>query len=136
MQDGQGDRVMDDLKGKTAIVTEVVAELLRTGELRRRFPDEVIRDLMALAWWDWDHAALRAALGCAHGQYPFRRAFDEDNRLPSAVMVQGGHEPGCDKFRGVYPEIDWEVQLDHAEKIGLGRRQYQLILLQPKHEKW
>ena len=55
--------------------------------------------------------------------------------LPDTAM-QSGHQPGCDKFRGVYPEIDWEVQLDHAEKIGLGSRQYQLILLQPKHEKW
>jgi uncharacterized Fe-S center protein len=37
-----------------------------------------------------------------------------------------GHAPGEDKFRGVYPEIDWEVQLAHAEKIGVGRREYLL----------
>ncbi len=40
-----------------------------------------------------------------------------------------GHEPGGDKFRGVYPEIDWEVQLDHAEKIGVGNREYELVKL-------
>lgn len=30
--------------------------------LRARFADAVIDRLMALAWWDWDHARLRAAL--------------------------------------------------------------------------
>src|SRR4030065_119538 len=38
-----------------------------------------------------------------------------------------GHEPGGDKFRGVHPEVDWEIQLAHAEKMGLGRRGYELI---------
>ena len=38
-----------------------------------------------------------------------------------------GHEPGGDKFRGVHPEVDWEIQLAHAEKMGLGRRSYELI---------
>lgn len=30
--------------------------------LRARFPAEVIERLLALAWWDWDHQRLRAAL--------------------------------------------------------------------------
>ncbi len=40
-----------------------------------------------------------------------------------------GHEPGGDKFRGVHPEIDWEVQLEHAEKMGLGTRKYMLVMI-------
>jgi len=36
-------------------------------------------------------------------------------------------EPGEDKFRGLYPDIDWEFQLDYAQKIGLGNRNYELI---------
>jgi uncharacterized Fe-S center protein len=43
------------------------------------------------------------------------------------TALQSGHEPGGDKFRGVYPHIDWEMQLAHAEKIGIGSRQYELI---------
>ncbi len=38
-----------------------------------------------------------------------------------------GHEPGGDKFRGVHPAVDWEVQLVHAEKTGLGKRDYELV---------
>ena len=30
--------------------------------LRARFPQPVIDRLLALAWWNWDHARLRAAL--------------------------------------------------------------------------
>ncbi|UCD71716.1 MAG: DUF362 domain-containing protein [Syntrophobacterales bacterium] len=35
--------------------------------------------------------------------------------------------PGEDKFRGIYPQIDWEVQLEYAEEIGLGSRKYHLL---------
>ncbi len=41
--------------------------------------------------------------------------------------LQSGHEPGGDKFRGCSPDIPWEVQLEHAEKIGLGSRAYELV---------
>jgi uncharacterized Fe-S center protein len=34
---------------------------------------------------------------------------------------------GEDKFRGVYPKIDWSIQLEHAEKLGLGNRDYELV---------
>lgn len=43
------------------------------------------------------------------------------------TALKSGFEPGGDKFRGVYPEIDWEVQLEHAEKVGLGSRRYELV---------
>ena len=38
-------------------------------------------------------------------------------------------EPGKDKFQGIYPHIDWSVQLSHGEKVGLGTRNYELIEL-------
>lgn len=41
--------------------------------------------------------------------------------------LKTGHEPGGDKFRGVWPEIPWEVQLEHAEMVGLGSRKYELV---------
>jgi uncharacterized Fe-S center protein len=41
--------------------------------------------------------------------------------------LQSGHDPGGDKFRGCWPEIPWEVQLEHGEKIGLGSRTYELV---------
>lgn len=32
-----------------------------------------------------------------------------------------------DKFRALYPDIDWNRQLAYAEEIGLGTRQYELV---------
>jgi uncharacterized Fe-S center protein len=34
--------------------------------------------------------------------------------------------PGEDKFKGIYPNVDWEIQLDYAEQLGLGTRTYAL----------
>lgn len=36
-------------------------------------------------------------------------------------------EAGADKFKGLYPNVDWPIQLDYAESIGLGSRTYELI---------
>ncbi len=36
---------------------------------------------------------------------------------------------GDDKFKAVYPSVDSQIQLEHAEKIGLGSREYKLIKL-------
>ena len=41
--------------------------------------------------------------------------------------LQSGFEPGGDKFRGCWPEIPWEVQLEHGAKVGLGSRIYELV---------
>lgn len=43
--------------------------------------------------------------------------------------LSAGKRPGEDKFRAVYPQIDWTVQLAHAEKLGLGSREYELIAI-------
>ena len=36
-------------------------------------------------------------------------------------------KPGEDKFRALYPEVDWNIQLAYGEEIGLGTREYELI---------
>jgi uncharacterized Fe-S center protein len=35
--------------------------------------------------------------------------------------------PGEDKFKGIYPKVDWTIQLDYAERLGLGSRTYELV---------
>jgi uncharacterized Fe-S center protein len=36
---------------------------------------------------------------------------------------------GEDKFRGIYPKVDWEAQLDYAQHLGIGNREYELVKL-------
>jgi uncharacterized Fe-S center protein len=38
-----------------------------------------------------------------------------------------GHLEGEDKFRLLHPETNWQAGLEHAEKIGIGRRRYELL---------
>ncbi|MEL6947135.1 MAG: DapH/DapD/GlmU-related protein [Pseudomonadota bacterium] len=50
-----------------AVVTKSVAPYTLVGgiaaeEIRPRFPAQIVNRLEALAWWNWDHQALRAAL--------------------------------------------------------------------------
>jgi len=35
--------------------------------------------------------------------------------------------PGVDKFRDIYPELDWTVQLKYGEELGLGSTRYTLV---------
>ncbi|MFH1624649.1 MAG: DUF362 domain-containing protein [Pseudomonadota bacterium] len=43
--------------------------------------------------------------------------------------LKDNFNPGEDKFRGVYPHLDWNVQLEYGEEIGLGTRNYELVKL-------
>ncbi len=48
-----------------------------------------------------------------------RQGF-KDSALP------GNYRPGQDKFRALYPAVDWTVQLIYAEQLGIGKTIYKL----------
>lgn len=59
-----------------------------------------------------------------------------DQASVDLVNAQHGHPlsrhaadlgPGEDKFRAASPRVDWSIQLEHAERIGLGSRAYELV---------
>ena len=56
-------------------------------------------------------------------------AVDLVNAQPALAdcCLETNRGPGEDKFRGVYPHIDWSIQLGYAEEVGLGSRDYELI---------
>ena len=35
---------------------------------------------------------------------------------------------GCDKFHLIHPNTNWQAGLEHAEAIGIGTRNYELIV--------
>jgi uncharacterized Fe-S center protein len=41
--------------------------------------------------------------------------------------LQRNWNSGEDKFRALYPEVDWSIQLAYGEEIGLGTRSYELV---------
>ena len=50
---------------------------------------------------------------------------NSEQALPDSCL-KTNMASGEDKFRGVYPKVDWTIQLDYAEKLGLGSRSYEL----------
>lgn len=50
---------------------------------------------------------------------------NQEQALPESCLTTNTAK-GEDKFRGVYPKVDWAIQLDYAESLGLGRREYSL----------
>jgi len=52
--------------------------------------------------------------------------------LPSCRIHRGKEfhdHSGEDKFKLVHPDVDWQVGLAHAEKIGIGTREYELVTI-------
>lgn len=47
--------------------------------------------------------------------------------VPGSILARKRKKEVKDKFREIYPNIDWNVQLEHAEKMGIGSRKYKLI---------
>lgn len=50
---------------------------------------------------------------------------NEQGNQSSKLSANWGR--GEDKFRALYPQVDWSIQLSYAEEIGLGTREYELI---------
>ena len=50
--------------------------------------------------------------------------------LPGSVLTEEGYDCSCgDLFQAAHPETHWQVCLEHAEKLGLGSREYELITI-------
>ncbi len=55
---------------------------------------------------------------------------NQEPALPGSCMAnhsEDGMVAGADKFRAIYPNVDWSHQLAYAEEIGLGSRDYELV---------
>ena len=53
---------------------------------------------------------------------------NKEQALPGTCLSDN-REAGGDKFRGVYPNVDWAIQLEYAQRIGIGTRSYELVTL-------
>ena len=51
---------------------------------------------------------------------------NSEQALPGSCL-KSSLGPGEDKIKAVYPSVDWPIQLEYAEKIGLGSRSYEII---------
>jgi uncharacterized Fe-S center protein len=85
--------------------------------------------------WDMNDQAIVPDLGIAASMDPTaldRACVDLVNQAPFVQTSELGdkqYQPGQDKFTTIHPRTRWQVTLHHAEKMGLGSQDYQLINL-------
>ncbi|NPV29070.1 MAG: DUF362 domain-containing protein [Firmicutes bacterium] len=80
--------------------------------------------------WSYNDAPIVQNIGILASKDPValdQACVDLVNALPTLPGCKIDLPAGADKFRGLYPGIDWTVQLSYGEKIGLGTRDYRLI---------
>ncbi|HHI97278.1 MAG TPA: DUF362 domain-containing protein [Thermodesulfatator atlanticus] len=106
--------VLNNKKGKTLFIT-FVKDISPACDCYHFNDYPIVRDIGILAAED-PVAIDQAAVDLVNAE----------PALPGAKIAAG---PGEDKFKALYPEVDWEVQLKHAEEIGLGSREYELVRL-------
>lgn len=78
-------------------------------------------------WVCW-HRLTLVALDQACADLCNKMTPFENSVLGEKIKEHGGEEHG-DHFHMIHPNTDWQSCLDHAEKIGLGTREYELITL-------
>jgi uncharacterized Fe-S center protein len=88
--------------------------------------------------WNHNDAAIVPDLGIAASFDPValdRACVDMVTRAPAlggsqlAEKHPHGHLEGKDKFRLVHPDTHWQAGLEHAEKIGIGTSNYELVTI-------
>jgi uncharacterized Fe-S center protein len=50
---------------------------------------------------------------------------NQSRGLPGSALKKKA--AGSDKFKDIYPQVDWPLQLEYAAQLGLGVREYELV---------
>jgi uncharacterized Fe-S center protein len=82
----------------------------------------------------WSDTAVVPDIGILGSTDPIaidQASVDLINRAPGipGSALATGLKPGDDKFKALYPAIDWARQLAYGQEIGLGSREYELVEL-------
>ena len=80
--------------------------------------------------WNFSDPSIVEDLGILASFDPVaidQASVDLVNQTPGIKGTKLINPNSQDKFKTLYPKIDWAIQLKYAEKIGLGSREYELI---------
>lgn len=121
--------------GPKRAVQERMAEfaygLLRSKEGKAGFINFILDVVPECDCFSWSDAPIVPDLGILASFDPVaidQASIDLINAAPGLPNSKATDLPrGADKFRLIHPDVDPGVQLEYAEKIGLGQRKYQLV---------
>lgn len=115
-------------------MVEYTVGVMKGKERRALFLNFVTRVTPQCDCYGFSDVSLVNDIGILASRDPVaidQASADLVNALPAVAdcCLLSNRGPGEDKFRGVYPHIDWTVQLAYAEEVGLGIRAYELIYI-------
>jgi hypothetical protein len=108
--------VLKDKKGK-AFFINFITDISPKCDCLPYSESPIVNDVGVLA--SSDPVALDQA--CAD-------LVNQQRGLPG-TLLKTNLKPGEDKFKGLYPSVDWEHQLEYAQTIGIGTRAYNIVKL-------
>lgn len=115
-------------------MTEYAAALLSSKKGRAFFLNFILQVSPTCDCYPFNDYPLVRDIGILASEDPVaidQASVDLVNQEPGLPGSKVGEvAPGEDKFRKLYPQLAWEITLDHAEKIGLGTRKYELVKLE------
>jgi uncharacterized protein len=112
-------------------IAEYAAGAIKGKEKRSLFINFLTQISPACDCYPFSDAPIVGDIGIAASRDPVALdqacvdLLNKSPHLPSSCLKGEEHYP--DKIRAVYPKLDWERQLIHAEEVGLGGRDYELV---------
>jgi uncharacterized Fe-S center protein len=130
----QGALTIDWGKDSTRLmekIAEYAAGAVKGKEKRSLFINFLTQISPACDCYPFSDAPIVADIGIAASRDPVaidQACIDLLNKSPhlqSSCLKGEEHHP--DKIRAIYPKLNWENQLLHAEEAGIGVREYELV---------
>jgi uncharacterized Fe-S center protein len=112
-------------------IAEYAAGAIKGKEKRSLFINFLTQISPACDCYPFSDAPIVGDIGIAASRDPVALdqacvdLLNKSPHLPSSCLKGEEHYP--DKIRAVYPKLDWERQLIHAEEVGLGAREYEMV---------
>ena len=121
-------------KGESSALQEKIVEyvyaVLKNKKDKAGFISFVVDVSPNCDCWEYNDAPIVPNVGILASTDPIaldQACVDLVNAQPSLPGTAVNLPAGADKFRGIFPNIDWNYQLAYGEQIGLGSRSYNLI---------
>ena len=109
------------VKGRPAFHISLICDVSPYCDCHAENDVPIIPDVGMLA--SFDPVALDQASVDLCNQMP----ISPGSRLDEHMKAFGHEDPNREYFHMNHPDTQWEAGLNHAEEIGLGSRQYELI---------
>jgi hypothetical protein len=129
---GNGESDADGNQAVQERMVETLAALLQTKPKRVGYVNILVDLTPESDNQAFSDAAVVPDIGILASRDPValdQASVDLFNQTPGIPGTRLAEPTSKDKLRDLHPEVDWELQLRYAESLGLGTRDYELMII-------